>query len=261
MSAVHGAGIKTNGTLWAWGVSDGGQVGLGTTANYSTPMQVGTLSNWAQVTGNYKVTLARKTDGTLWFWGTDDPEWFFSGMGTPNVRSSPVQVGASNDWTQISTGTVGTLAIRTGGGLWAWGRATNGALGIPYLTPTQVGTGTNWADVYSGYGKHTVALKTDGTLWNWGLNWSYQMGNGSNAESVASPIQVGTLTTWAKASAGGDYTTALRLDGTVWGWGYGGEGQLGNGTLGTRSTPVQVGAQTIWKDISSGTNHTLVLKR
>ena len=54
--------------MWAWGQSPTAQ-GNNTNSSRNSPVQVGTLSNWAQVSCGYYTTYAQKTDGTLWSWG------------------------------------------------------------------------------------------------------------------------------------------------------------------------------------------------
>jgi alpha-tubulin suppressor-like RCC1 family protein len=65
-----------------------------------------------------------------------------------------------------------SLATKTDGTLWAWGRNSNGQLGQNNTTqcssPVQI-PGTTWSSI-SGSGEHSLATKTDGTLWSWGLN-------------------------------------------------------------------------------------------
>ena len=55
--------------LYSWGKNDKGQLGLGNTTYYSSPKQVGSLTNWLVLAGGYRHTAAIKTDGTLWTWG------------------------------------------------------------------------------------------------------------------------------------------------------------------------------------------------
>ena len=54
---------------------------------------------------------------------------------------------------------------------------------------------------------------------------------------TAHPVQVGTATNWARVSAGGDHTVAVKTDGTLWAWGDNNYGQLGDGTTTNQSTP------------------------
>jgi alpha-tubulin suppressor-like RCC1 family protein len=65
----HILAIKTNGTLWAWGRTDLGQLGDGTTTRRNSPVQIGTDSNWKSVSAGNQYTVAVKTDGTVWTWG------------------------------------------------------------------------------------------------------------------------------------------------------------------------------------------------
>ena len=58
--------IKTDGTMWTWGYNGSyGSLGLGNTTNYSSPKQIGALTNWAKVTSGNGHNIAVKTDGTM----------------------------------------------------------------------------------------------------------------------------------------------------------------------------------------------------
>ena len=85
-------GIKTDGTLWAWGSNEAGRLADGTLISRSSPVQVGALTNWAKIDLKAYHVLAVKTDGTLWSWGDNNVGQL--GDGTITNRSSPVQIGA-----------------------------------------------------------------------------------------------------------------------------------------------------------------------
>jgi hypothetical protein len=93
--------------------------------------------------------------------------------------------------------------------------------------------------------RYTVALKSDGTVWAWGSNTAGQLGDGTTTRRTA-PVQVkgsggtGTLSDIVAVAAGGLHTIALKTDGTVWTWGYNGEGQLGDGSTTNQTAPIQV---------------------
>jgi alpha-tubulin suppressor-like RCC1 family protein len=255
--------IKTDGTLWAWGKNDVGQLGLGNTTNQYSPVQVGSGTTWASVTAGYAQTLARKTDGTLWAWGSN--EYGQLGIGNTTNQSDPVQVGSGTTWASVAAGSNHTLARKTDGTLWAWGYNGNGQLGIgnntQQMVPVQVGSGTTWASV-SAVGSYTLARKTNGTLWAWGDNYYGQLGIGTSGlySEQYSPVQVGSGTTWASVTAGIFNTLAIKTDGTLWAWGYNDQGELGIGNTTNQSVPVQVGSGTTWASVTAGQYHTLAIK-
>jgi alpha-tubulin suppressor-like RCC1 family protein len=158
---THTAAIKTDGTLWIWGLNNYGQLGYNTATNKSSPTQtVAGGTNWKQVAcGNYH-TAAIKTDGTLWCWGWNN------GLGdnTAVNKSSPVQtVAGGTNWKQVSAGSDHTACIKTDGTLWSWGFYFYGQLGDntsnTRSSPVQtVLYGNNWKQVACG-SNHTAAIK------------------------------------------------------------------------------------------------------
>jgi hypothetical protein len=120
-----------------------GQLGQNSTSNYSSPIQVGTLTNWKRVVCSSRGAIAIKTDGTLWTWG-------YNAMGQLGINnttnmSSPVQVGTLTNWKSVAGG---GHAIKTDCTLWAWGPNAI-SLGINISSPVQVGALTNWKQVSS----------------------------------------------------------------------------------------------------------------
>jgi len=189
----------------------------------------------------------------LWSWGANS--YGQLGLGDTTTRSSPVQVGALITWSNIACGSLHTIATKTDGTLWSWGRGLSfGQLGLGntnnYSSPKQVGALTTWLNITCGR-YNSLAVKTDGTLWSWGYNNNGQLGL-NNTTSYSSPKQVGALTTWLNIGAGQYHVLATKTDGTLWSWGANGNGQLGLGNITYYSSPKQVGALTTWLKISSG---------
>lgn len=238
-------------TLWAWGDNSNGRghLGLGDEIDRSSPVQVGSDVDWAQIASSSKHTHAIKTDGTLWGWGAANDGKL--GMGALTSHSSPVQVGALTDWSQVAAASSDSAAIKTDGTLWTWGSNNHGQLGqgnVIYISsPVQVGALTDWSQV-AGFAKNFAAIKTDGTLWTWGRNNKGQLGLGTpTAQNESSPVQVGALTNWATVSVGQEHVIATKTDGTLWFFGGDGNGKGGQGTNQVHaSSPVQVGALTDW---------------
>jgi alpha-tubulin suppressor-like RCC1 family protein len=254
----HSLAIKTDNTLWAWGVGSNGQRGDGIVANVPSPVQIGALTNWAQVTAGSNFSASVTTSGELYAWG--DNSYGRLGDNTVVSKSSPVQIGALTNWAQVSAGSNHCAAVKTDGTLWSWGRNQFGQLGqntldIHRSSPVQVGALTNWSHIDSGYG-HCIAVKTDGTLWSWGGGGNGQLGD-NTVVSKSSPVQIGALTNWAQVSAGDNFSVAITTGGQLYAWGYGGNGRLGDGTVVNRSSPVQVGALTDWIQVSAGNQQAL----
>jgi alpha-tubulin suppressor-like RCC1 family protein len=201
---------KTDGTLWAWGQNNYGQLGQNSTVNRSSPVQVGSGTTWSKVsasllTGNGS---AIKTDGTLWTWGQGN--YGQLGISDLNYKSSPVQVGSGTTWSLISASNYAFAATKTDGTLWTWGRNNSGNLGLNDAvwrsSPTQV-AGTTWSKISLGT-YEISAIKTNGTLWTWG--WNVYGASGLNDRvSRSSPVQVGSATNWANTSTGGLTTVAI----------------------------------------------------
>ena len=259
------AAIKTDGTLWTWGRGNYGQLGNAVTTNASTPVTTfagGT--NWKQVSSGSGNTAAIKTDGTLWTWGNGGYGQLGNAVTTGN-RSTPVTTFAGGtNWKQVSCSSAHTAAIKTDGTLWTWGNGGNGRLGNAVTTgsiSTPVTTfagGTNWKQVSCG-NEHTAAIKTDGTLWIWGYEYNGRLGNLTslygNRSTPVTTFAGGT--NWKQVDCGEQHTAAIKTDGTLWTWGYGGYGALGNNATTNRISPgTTFAGGTNWKQVSAGDYHT-----
>lgn len=228
-----------------------GNLGLNDRNYRSSPTQVGALTNWNQVSAGQFFTHSVKTDGTLWGWGQND--YGQIGDNTRTNRSSPVQIGALTNWALVQSGYKACFAITTGGELYAWGLNTHGDAGlndnVRRSSPVQVGALTNWSQVSGNLAGSTPvkgAIKTDGTIWSWGHGANYNSLGHNDMVSRSSPTQIGALTTWSQVIAEDLSFHAIKTDGTLWGWGYEGRGQVGDNTAVRRSSPVQIGSDTTW---------------
>ena len=124
---AHSLGVKSDGTLWAWGRNEDGELGDGTITNRHSPVQIGSDTTWAMVSAGSVHSLAVKSDGTLWAWGYN--KYGQLGAGTATDRYSPVQIGSDTTWAMVSASQLHSLAVKSDGTLWAWGHNEDGELG------------------------------------------------------------------------------------------------------------------------------------
>ena len=194
-------GIKTNGTLWAWGGNINNWLGSG---NFSwfVPTQHNAATDRKTVSGGWAHALMLKTNNTLWALGRDIAAGPHGPVDFPDI---PLQIGTDTNWASISAGFRVSFAIKTNGTLWAWGKNDGihgpgggallnaGLLGdgttIDRPNPVQIGTDTNWATVSAGYFS-VVATKTNGAVYTWGLNNQGQLGNGNLDDTVLVPTLI-----------------------------------------------------------------------
>ena len=261
----HTAAIKTDGTLWVWGRNNNGQ--LGVVDNSSRNIPVTTFaggSSWKSVACG-DISAAIKTDGTLWTWGLNsNGQLGINNTTTP--KNTPVTTFlGGNNWKSVDCGRNHTVAIKTDGTLWTWGRNEFGQLGINVAGTTENRTtpvttflgGTNWKSVAGGE-FHTAAIKTDGTLWVWGRNADGQLGI-NNIDNRTTPVTTfAGGTNWKYVACGYEHTVAIKTNGTLWTWGINASGQLGINDTATRSIPVTtfLGGNN-WKSVASGGQHTV----
>ena len=259
--------LKSDGTLYAWGKNDRGQLGIGTTTdNELTPRQVGNDSDWKAVSAGFSHSLALKSDNTLYAWGDNRLGALGNGENGANLadtskdETAPIQIGTDRDWQTVSAGSSYSLAVKTDNTLHVWGHNRIGQLGLGDTTdrnrPTRVSTG--WKTVSARFG-HSLASKTDNTLHAWGYNRSGQLGLGDRTNRN-SPTQVGSAADWKAVVAGEYHSLALKDDNTLYAWGHNVAGQFGLGDSTNRDRPAKVGSDTDWKAVDGGENFSLALK-
>ena len=110
----HFLATKTDGTLWAWGANNDGQLGQNAKTNLSSPTQIpGTTwsTNLKDLTVNYDTVGAIKTDGTLWMWGDNYYGATTSPSSGASTTDSPIQVPGTS-WHKVGGGTVHVTALK-----------------------------------------------------------------------------------------------------------------------------------------------------
>jgi alpha-tubulin suppressor-like RCC1 family protein len=244
----HSVAVKSDGTVWAWGWNQYGQLGNGTQTDSAVPLQVLGLSGMVAVAATDFFTLALANDGTVWGWGDNSG----GQLGAPvATKVKPVQVAGISGVVAVAAGPVSSIAVKEDGTVWAWGK--NLGNGDPWsvgsLTPVQVSGLSGVVAVSASPTSLTLVLKSDGTVWGWGNNVYFQLGSPYWDHLQLRPVQASYPEGmgWTPVSgvvaiaAGFDGSVALRSDGSVWTWGLNQYGELGRGTKSAYELPAPNG--------------------
>lgn len=280
---LHTLAVKKDGTVFAWGNNEKGQLGTGQKgSSQPSPVRVGDLKAVTAVDADGSHSYALLSNGTVRAWGENAQGALGDGTTTDTAR--PKTVRGLSGIVAIAAGYHHTLAL-TGakagaqkGAVYAWGDAQYGQLGngksckpgstsCDVLHPVRASrlAGTTTAIAAGQLGDYSLALMDDGTVMSWGRNDENQLGRGANTTSgckcLATPGRVQGLSQVRAIAASGGAGAALRSDGTVWVWGNNKFGQLGSGKLGgTSGTPAQVKGLSGVRAIEAGGGYILALK-
>ncbi|BEP16518.1 hypothetical protein acdb102_48290 [Acidothermaceae bacterium B102] len=229
--------VKSDGTVWGIGDNTYGQIALPTsTTAVTTPVAIDGLSKVTMVAAGSLDAFALTSEGNVFAWGDGT-----LGDGHLSGQSGPIQVAGGTTVVSIAASLYDTYAVRPDGAVLAWGENTFGELGdagvdnyalAPQLIPGLTNVVSIVANQYSIF-----ALHRDGTVSAWGANAGGYLGVGSMANIVNAPQTVPGLTGVVQLAEGGATTYALLQNGTVQAWGFGGSGELGDGTTASDTTP------------------------
>lgn len=251
-SGYSGYALKSNGTVWAWGLNGDGELGDGTTTDSTVPVQVSGLTGVTAISAGYAVM----SDGTVRAWGFNADGQL--GDGTTTNRMVPVQVSGLTSVIAVASGGFAGYALRSDGTVRAWGENTFGELGDGTTTnsmvPVQVSALTGVTAIASQGGDeagHAYALRSDGTVRAWGYNAGGELGDGTTTNRIT-PVPVSGLTGVTAIAAGAGSGYALMSDRTVRAWGLNFGGQLGDGTTNDSTVPVVVSGLTGVTAIAGG---------
>jgi len=252
--------LTSLGTVWCWGDNSHGQLGNGTFAQSTVPVQVmastgsAPLTDVARIAAGQSHTCAVTNAGAALCWGDNSKGEL--GNGTEIVSGLPVPVsGLTSGVATIAAGSDFTCAITTDGGAKCWGDGVSGQLGNATLTnsatPSTVldPTGTlplgGVVSISAGF-ENACALTAESNVLCWGANASGQLGTGTSSSASALPVEVldsnglAPLGGIIAISSGLDSNCAITATGTAECWGTNTSGQLGNGNNTNSPTPITV---------------------
>lgn len=248
--------LRADGALYGWGYGPGGLGGgLG-----GVPFTRLLSGSYASLTLSAQSSCAIDADGGLYCNG----HLVQAGKRLRTHR----RIGTAS-WSAIAVGGHGGFAcgIYEAGTLWCWGYGSMGQLGqgggsaAEFPKPTQVGEASDWIAVSAGT-SHACGLRGGGSLWCWGSNVSGELGLGTGGQlghKVARPTRVGGQR-WRQVSASRELTCGVRVDGSLWCWGFNAHGQLGDGSDKQRGRPNRLGTDRDWRSVGAGDGHACALK-
>jgi alpha-tubulin suppressor-like RCC1 family protein len=213
--------------------------------------------------GDYH-SLALKSDGTVWAWGANYLGQLGDGTTTASLVPKQILSSSLSEVIAITAGYYHSLALKSDGTVWTWGKNSNGQLGdgttTNILVPKQVLSGVIAIAAGAFY---SLALKSDGTVWGWGYNSDGELGDGTTTASLVPKQILSSSFSGVIAIATGTYhSMALKSDGTVLAWGSNSNGQLGDGATTDSLVPKQISSSSLSgvNAIAAGAYHSLALK-
>ena len=184
------------------------------------------------------------------------------------LQPSPVAIADFDVVGAVAAGSEHTVVLKSDGTLASWGDNGSGQLGDGTTTtrrqPVAVQGLTDVIAVAAGQA-HTLALRSDGSVWAWGAGQYGRLGDGiggTHSATVPGPVldASGPLGGVVAIAAGSTHNLALKADGTVWAWGYGYLGAMGDGGQTQQNRAVQVPGLTGVTAIGTGASHCLALQ-
>jgi len=190
----HVLALQNNGSAWAWGQNNNGQLGDTTLVAKSSPVPVVGGHSFIQVSAAGATTtssFALKANGEVWSWGSNLSGQL--GTGDTVSTSSPIQVIGGHSFIRLVGMSNGAIALKANGEVWSWGSNVSGNLGDGTTTfrssPVQVIGGHSFVSI-AGANQAVIALKGNGTAWTWGSNSFGQLAqNTSTLINTSSPVQ------------------------------------------------------------------------
>jgi len=247
--------LRRDGTVWAWGDDLQDELGDAGDSPRQIPKRIRVPGGIVAIAAGAFSAYALRRDGTVWAWGSNS----FGQLGTGGAvvpNGIPRRVHRLAGVVAIAAGSGDGYALDRDGRVWAWGDNSLGQLGTGECTASPASTGDGSQCPRSSgpvevrgltgvtaiaAGADTVyALKRDGTVWTWGDGSFGALGVRIGHPFADQPVRIGDLEHVVAITAGAYSGYAVLRDSTLWAWGRGVDGELGDGSAANRVAPTRV---------------------
>ncbi len=204
------------------------------------PTQLVDLPAIAQISVGQVHSCALEVDGGVWCWGGNYAGQV--GSGGTSVEEPPTRVQGLEKIKGIAVGSAVSCALSNDGTVRCWGASASGIVptAADSVTPVVIDGLGAVAAIRIG-ANNACALEESGALKCWGRNRDLQLGTSVAFDAVVSqPIGIELPETPIDVQVGRATICALGESGTLYCWGDGGDGEIGDGESMNRSAPTAV---------------------
>jgi alpha-tubulin suppressor-like RCC1 family protein len=257
---AHTCAVRADQTVLCWGNNAHGQLGDGSTTSRPFPGVVPGLAGAVDVSVGDDHSCALLAGGALRCWGDNSQGQL--GDGSTRAHLTPVEVAGVVDARRLTLGRSYACALLGTGQIQCWGDNAYGQLGdgttVTRLRPTTVPDLSAVTDL-SAHSMHTCARTQNGSLYCWGENGDGELGDGSRSPSLLPRQVLSPGDSFVQVATGSAFSCATLRDDRVKCWGYNSYGQLGDGSVGARSSAVSVRNLSGARAIDAGVYHACAL--
>lgn len=251
-------GVTTTGVGYCWGANDRQQIGNNGSTDSNVPVLVSGGYTWRSITSGSITNCGITTTDVGYCWGRQA-----LGNGTWADSAVPSLVSGGHSWASFSINPGGnaTCGLTTAGAGYCWGNNYRGNIGDGTTNdsnvPVLVSGGYTWAAITTGgsaWSPYACGITTAGAGYCWGSH-DYMLGNGAaNGSDHSTPYAISGGYTWASINAGDSATCAVTTSGAGYCWGFGNDGQLGDGSTSNTALAVAVQGSYLWASIFPGSS-------
>lgn len=256
LDGFHTCGLTTANKAYCWGT---GYLGDGPAASNRRPAPVAVTGGFQfrQISVGYQYTCAVTTGDRAYCWGQNAHGEL--GDGTTSTQPIPVPAAPNLRFREVQAGFFTTCGLTTANRVYCWGSSAGGRMGTGTSAetngnpPTQIAGGRTYNQVEVGM-SHACAVTFTNEIYCWGDNHYGQLGDSTAVKRRNSPRRVWGTQSFAKVSAGWQLTCAVTTGKTAYCWGYGGNGEVGDGSNLNRWEPRRVAGGLSFGRVTSGVN-------